>query len=82
MKNRIIEAIRASDPERRGWAINQALAGCTFSFSDLMTDLEPFIAAEVKRAVEAERAKVAAEIAELRRLYGGSGSDYTARLRG
>lgn len=47
MRERILQAIATSDPQRRGFVLNEALrTNRAVSFSDLMTDLAPFIEAE------------------------------------
>ena len=47
VRERILQAIVTSDPQRRGFVLNEALrTNRAVSFSDLMTDLAPFIEAE------------------------------------
>ena len=66
-KYKLEEAIKAADRERRGWVLNQALCA-GLSFGDLLTDLAPFIDAEVEREAQSSDPLAALEAAERRLL--------------
>ena len=54
-KERIIHAVATAPPEKVGYVLRMVSErGSSVSFKDLLTDLEPFIDAEIKLAVQVE----------------------------